>query len=211
MSNECIDLSVLISRYVDSELDQEEKAKVEKHLESCTACKESYVEEIQVKELVRERLPKVKAPAYLQNRIRRMLIRKGSRPGFWQLVQSLFTYQPVTTSFALAMLALLMILPAVQNLESHFNLEQGSKTAQLQGRIICLDCELSREVEEVVHDPATHRQGLKAEDGKIWTFVRGSSNTVLFRDQKLLSRIARVSGIVFRNSQYIYVQEYELL
>ncbi|MFQ5676450.1 MAG: hypothetical protein ACE5G1_11175, partial [bacterium] len=169
-------------------------------------------EEVQVKELVQQRLPKVKAPAYLQNRIRRILVRKGNRPGFWQLVQSLFTYQPVTTSFALAVLALLMILPAVQNLENHFDLfESSTKTAQFQGRIICLDCELSREVEEVVHDPVTHRQGLKANDGRIWTFVRGSTNTELFRDQKLLNRIARVSGIVFRNSQYIYVQEYKLL
>ena len=213
MKNNCDKFSVLITRYIDNELDSLGKDEVKTHLTECSECNESYLLEVQVKELLRERLPIVKAPAYLRSRIRRTLIRDGNRPGFWQLVHSLFLYRPVTASFAMALIAFMVFLPTVQLLDNPFNVvEEQAKTAQLKGEIICLDCEFrSKSGVSPAHDPQAHRHGMKAEDESIWTFVQASSNNELLQDQKLLRKKALVSGILFRKSQYIYVQEYKLL
>lgn len=213
MKQKCDRFSVLITRYIDGELKPMDRDEVKTHLGQCSKCKEDYLQEIQVKNLVKDRLANVKAPAHLQSRIRRNLIRSGSRPGFWQLLHSMFLYRPVATSFALALIALLMFLPTIQIIESPFDLlGRGTETAKLEGEIICVDCEfLSNNLGNAVHDQATHRSGLQAEDETIWTFVRGNSNKELFQDQSLLRKKALVSGILFRNSQYIYVQEYKLL
>jgi len=213
MKSKCDKFSVLITRYIDDELDVSGKNEVKTHLQECSKCNEAYEQEAQVKKLLRERLPIVKAPAYLRSRIRRNLIRDGNRPSFWQLVHSLFLYRPVTASFAMALIAFMVFLPTVQLLDNPFNVvEEQAKTAQLKGEIICLDCEFrSKSGVSPAHDPQAHRHGMKAEDESIWTFVQASSNNELLQDQKLLRKKALVSGIFFRNSQYIYVQEYKLL
>ena len=213
MKSKCHNFSVLITRYIDDELDVSEKNEVKIHLRECSECQETYEQETQVKKLLRERLPIVKAPAYLRSRIRRNLIRDGNRPGFWQLVHSLFLYRPVTSSLVMALIAFMVFLPTVQLLDNPFDvLEEQAKTAQLKGEIICLDCEFrSKSGVNPAHDPQVHRHGLKAEDESIWTFVQASSNNELLQDQKLLRKKALVSGILFRKSQYIYVQEYKLL
>ncbi len=212
MKSKCDNFSVLITRYIDDELDVSGKNEVKIHLRECSECNETYEQEMQVKKLLRERLPIVKAPAYLRSRIRRNLIRDGNRPGFWQLVHSLFLYRPVTASFVMALIAFTVFLPTVQ-LDNPFDvLGEQAQTAQLKGEIICLDCEFrSKSGVNPAHDPQVHRHGLKAEDESIWTFVQASSNNELLQDQKLLRKKALVSGILFRKSQYIYVQEYELL
>ncbi len=213
MKSNCDKFLVLITRYIDDELDASGKSKVKTHLNDCSKCNQTYTEEVQVKKLVRERLPIVKAPANLRSRIRRNLIRDGNRPGFWQLVHSLFLYRPMTASFAMALIAFLILLPAVQSPDNPFNVQgEQTKIAQLEGEIICLDCEFrSKSGVSPAHDPQAHRHGLKAEDESIWTFVQASSNNELLQDQKLLRKKALVSGILFRKSHYIYVQEYELL
>ena len=213
MKSNCNKFLVLITRYIDNELDSSGKDEVKTHLKECSECNESYLQEVQVKALLRERLPIVKAPAYLRSRIRRNLIRDGKRPGFWQLVHSLFLYRPVTASFALALIAFLVFLPTTQLLDKSVNVSgEETETAELKGEIICLDCEFrSKSGVSPAHDPQSHRHGLRAEDESVWTFVRASSIKELLQDQKLLEKRALVSGILFRNSQYIYVQEYKLL
>lgn len=212
MKNNCDKFSVLITRYIDDELDTSIKNEVKTHLQKCLECNENYEGEVQVKELLRERLPIIKAPAYLRSRIRRNLIRNGKRPGFLQLVHSLFLYRPVTASFAMALIAFMVFLPTVQLLDNPFSvLEEQTKTAQLKGEIICIDCEFrSKSGVSPAHDQA-HRHGLKAEDETVWTFIQPNSNKELLRDKNILRKKALVSGIIFRKSQYIYVQEYKLL
>ncbi len=213
MKSNCDKFSVLVTRYIDDELDVSRKNEVKTHLQECFECNETYEQEVLVKKLLRERLPIVKAPTYLRSRIRRNLIRHGNRPGFWQLVHSLFLYRPVTASFAMALMAFMVFLPTVQLLDSPFNaVEEQTKTEQLKGEIICLDCEFrSKSGVSPAHDPQAHRHGLKAEDKSVWTFVQPNSNKELLHDPKMLRKKTLVSGILFRNAQYIYVQEYKLL
>ena len=212
MKKNCNKFSVLITRYIDDELDASGKNEVKTHLRDCPECNETYAAEAQVKKLVRERLPIVKAPANLRSRIRRNLIRDGNRPGFWQLVHSLFLYRPMTASFAMALIGFLILLPSIQWLDNPFNAQgEQAKVTQLRGEIICLDCEFrSKSGVNPAHDQA-HRHGLKAEDESVWTFVQPNSNKELLQDPKMLRKKALISGILFRNSQYIYVEEYELL
>lgn len=212
MKRNCDKFAILITRYIDGELDTFAENEVKAHFQVCSECNETYKQEVQVKKLLRERLPIVKAPAYLRSRIRRSLIRDGKRPGFWQLVHSLFLYRPVTASFAMALIAFLVLLPTIQLLENPFSAsEEESSTGHLKGEIVCLDCEFrTKSGVSPAHDQA-HRHGLKADNASIWTFVQPNSNKELLQDPEILRKKARVSGILFQKSHYIYVQEFELL
>ncbi|MFQ5601843.1 MAG: anti-sigma factor family protein [bacterium] len=220
MKKDCYYFSSRITGFIDSELPASETEAVQIHLDECSRCHAAYREELRVKDLVQERLPIVKAPFALKRRIRRQLIRNGERPGFWQLLHSLFVYQPVSASLALAVIILVMFLPSVQvvstSLEKISSKSVESVASQteeeLQGEIICMDCELlSHNVEKLQHNPETHRMGFKTIDKRVWTFLDSDSNKELLHDQSLLKRKAVISGILFQDARYIYVKNYKLL
>lgn len=220
MEKDCHYYSPLITGYIDGELESSKGKEVKAHLEECPDCNKQYLNEKKLKKLVKERTPILKAPIHLHRRIRRQLLRKGDKPGFWELVHSLFVYRPLTASFALAVIAFLVIFPTYQMVESplgQFAEESNvsaeiAKNAQLRGQIICLDCEfLSQTQEKISHDPETHRPGLKDENGKIWSFVYNNSTQDLIHNQNLLKKNVVVSGTLFKKSRYIYVKNYKLL
>ncbi|NIR50614.1 hypothetical protein GWO43_18900 [candidate division KSB1 bacterium] len=217
MRQDCNSFSALITGYIDGELKPREYEEVKAHLETCPHCMERYEEENDVKRLIHERVPLVKAPIYLQRRIRRQLLRNGETPGFWNLLNLIFEYRPVAASLAVAVIACLVVLPAAQLLFQPFDAnlatsDQVYERAELKGEIICLDCEfLSRDVKGLVHNKFGHRPGLKAEDETVWTFLHTENHQELFRKPELLRRQAVVSGTLFTNSHYIQIESYRLL
>lgn len=219
MKKHCYDFAPYVTGYIDDELDSSKQNEIKAHLDDCPDCHQSYLNEKNLKKAVKQQLPVLKAPLYLRRRIRRQIIRNGERPSFWELVQSLFIYRPVTASFALTIIAFLVIFPLHQmmienspQLSTDLNHSEYSKEAKLHGEIICLDCEiLSRSEGVYTHDPETHRSGLKSEDGVIWSFVHTTSTHELMHNPKYLKRKARVNGTLFSNSRFIFVKNFELL
>ncbi|MFQ5865207.1 MAG: anti-sigma factor family protein [bacterium] len=220
MKKDCYYYSPLITGYIDDELESAKTKEVKAHLEKCANCNKQYLDEAKLKQLVKERMPNLKAPNYLHRRIRRQLIRKGGRPRFWELVHSLFVYRPLAASFALAVIAFLVFYPTYQmvgNPLGQFSEDKNLsaetiKNAELKGQVICLDCEfLSQSHEQASHDAATHRSGLKSEDGTIWSFVHTNNTHDLLHNQKFLKEKVLVSGTLFETSRYIYVKNYKLL
>lgn len=217
MKNNCNKFNELITSYIDDELDVRRRKQVQSHLEACSECNDHYLGELNVKKLLKSQLPEIKAPVQLRHRIRRQLARKGSRPGFWQLIQSLFVYRPIAASAALAAIAFFALFPRfeIRNkisplLDSHS--EQIAEVQDLKGKIVCLDCEfLSRNIKSVAHDNLTHRPGLKTDNNSIWTFLHTTNIQELLHNQEFLNKNAVVSGILFENSRYIQVNDYKLL
>ena len=114
MKNDCYKFSELITSYIDDELDARRRKKVQSHLGTCSECNDHYLSELNVKKLLKLQLPEIKAPVQLRHRIRRQLARKGSRPGFWQLIQSLFVYRPIAASAALTAIAFFALFPSFE-------------------------------------------------------------------------------------------------
>lgn len=224
MKKDCYYFAPLITGYIDDELESSKKKEVEVHLDDCPNCYQSFLNEKQLKETVQGKLPTVKAPTYLRRRIRRQLVRNGDRPGFWELVQTIFIYRPATASFALAVIAFLVLFPTYRIMvegSTHVSpnltkVEESPEPGELKGEIVCLDCEILSRSEGTTkghssHDPNTHRAGLKSEDGTMWSFVHTNATQELMHNTKYFKKKARIKGTLFRTSHFIYVRDFDLL
>ncbi|MFQ5823847.1 MAG: zf-HC2 domain-containing protein [bacterium] len=224
MKKDCYYFAPLITGYIDNELATSIRKEVKVHLDGCPNCYQSYLNEKKLKETVQEKLPTLKAPMYLRRRIRRQLVRNGERPSFLELMQTVFIYRPVAASFALAVMAFLVLFPTYRMMvegSTHVSsnltkVENSAKSGELKGEIICLDCEILSHSEGVSkgqykHDPATHRSGLKSEDGTIWSFVHTNATHELLHNPKYLKKKAQITGTLFKNSRFIFVKGFDLL
>ncbi|MFQ5651299.1 MAG: anti-sigma factor family protein [bacterium] len=208
----------LITGYIDGELNEKDRMEVEKLLQESPELLQRYEAECKLKELVTERLQIAKAPAHLRRRIERQIARGGDLPTFWQLIQSLFEYRPVATSFALAVLAFSILLPTFGVMTSSGDAGRSTSaglsvhSAQLRGEIICLDCDLFLKYHGVpVRHQVIHRPGLRAEDGAVWTILQDGTGKEIQYNRELLKRKATLFGVVFENPRYISVNKYKLL
>ncbi len=210
MKKDCYYFTALITGYVDNELNPPRTRQVEAHLEACANCKQHYLNEIQVKKIVKEKTAGTNAPAYLEARIQRRLVRDGKLPGFWPLVREVFTYRPLTASAALVLFALVVFLPAYQ-LASRLPVAE-QRMADLRGKIICLDCAYAKHYpQSATRHTDIHRIGIVTPDDRVWTFLDTSTNQELLHDHRFLSKEVQVSGILFQKAHYVYVQNYRLL
>ncbi len=203
----------LLTGYIDGELDEQERAEIEELLESDSEFRSLLLAESKLKDAVKTKVGTVKAPGLLRTRVERQLFRKGARPSFWELVQSLFEYRPIASSFAVAMLVLLTLLPVYRASES----SQGAHgnrvlTAQLTGEIICLDCDVfSRDGSGVEQHQVIRHPGVRTEDGSVWTILPKEASGELRYSRELLKRRGTFKGVLFQNAQYIRVNDYKLL
>jgi mycothiol system anti-sigma-R factor len=214
MKQNCKQYAVLITGLIDQELDGSERARVDTHLKNCPDCHDKYVAERSIKTLVRERATVARAPDYLTTRVRHMLSRHGERPGFLQLLQSLFSYQPVTSGLVMAALALLMLLPVlyITTAANGPHLDAGVAAAEFSGEIICLDCELlAGRGTRTEHDMLRHRLGIRADDDSVWTFLLTAASMDFVGNHDLLKRRVAVSGTLFQQSHYMQLEHYRLL
>lgn len=215
MKKDCHQYASLITGFIDDELDPETRQLVKEHLNECQWCNENYAREKQIKRIVSERVKIQKVPGYLHNRIRRQLIREGDRPGFFDIMRSLFVYRPMAASLTMAVVAVLIIMPMYlwsTSTQSFSGTKESALTGELTGEVFCLDCEfLSRYVTNVKHDPQTHRAALRCQDGIIWTCLQSNETQRLFEDPNAYKKKTLVSGVLFTKSHYVIVEDYELL
>ena len=69
----CDEIRELVSAYVDHELSPEKNRAVLLHLKECPVCHNLVLEEVRIKQEVKQVGKKMKAPEYLKRRIRRKL------------------------------------------------------------------------------------------------------------------------------------------
>lgn len=200
------EIESLISGYIDGELDQKDSKKVEKLLENSKEFKELYQVEKQLKGLITQRMQKEKAPIKLRKRIKRQITRQNGRPGFVELLSEFFEFRPMSSSFALAVIALLILLPNLSRLRSHEDVE----FMQLRGEIVCLDCDIfSKHIDVPEHTNLLHRPGIRGDDGAIWTIIQNSQGPNV--DMRFLRKKIEISGLAFNELRYIKVEGYHLL
>jgi len=216
MKKNCEQFAERITSLIDHELRGQEKVEVEQHLKECSDCQQAYENESQVKLLLKEKLPRYHAPVTLRSRIRRQLARYGERPTLWEMVQSIFIYRPVPASIAVVAMALFMMIPALtlDNVPSGSHAPSIVHAAQLEGEIVCLDCEfetLSGAKNPHSHETVIERAGLKTENGDIYTFMQNADAKFSRVDPAYLSKKVQVKGTLFEQAHYIQVTDYTML
>ncbi len=219
MKKECLYFSSLITAFVDQELEGAQKSEIESHLKVCRHCNQNYLHEMRIKHVVSARMTVLKAPEHLFQRIHRQLFSDKPKPSFWELLQEVFFYRPVAASFAVVALVLIVTLPTYMFSISSSStprraatLEQNGEQIELQGQVICLDCQLQQnDAHNLTPHTAAHRTGIKCNANQIWSFLDTSDQQEFLHDQKYLEKNVVISGVAYHSARYIHVKNYRLL
>ena len=101
---ECAQVKQMISRYVDQDLDPQEKRSLEDHIGKCPSCQEAMEGQMAVHNLLAE-AEKFEAPLGFATRVMARIEEKERRPSFW----SFFTLQPAFLRMAEVAFALVIV------------------------------------------------------------------------------------------------------
>jgi mycothiol system anti-sigma-R factor len=210
MSSACKQFQEQIAGYIDRELELSQANTISQHLQNCSGCAEEAGAQQTMKELVMQHAPSVVSPTHLRAEIRRGLDREMVGFSFHRQLQQLFLRQPLPAFATVVMLMLLsglatyFVFPKSQPEVSDTQFVAGN----LEGEIICVDCDLLDLVKAAyVHD-ATHRLGLRCQDGHIWSILRSEKSTELSNN---IHRRVRIVGQLFERMQYVEVREFSFI
>lgn len=197
--------------YVDREIEPAQVSAISQHLQDCPGCAEEAQAQQKMKDLVRERALRVRAPAHVRAEIRRRLDRDSSGFDFFTLMQNLFPQRPIS---AIAVIVVLMFLSGLatymvfQNQSTRNASNTHFVAGSIEGVIICVDCGLLDLLKTpFVHD-ATHRLGVRCHDGHIWSILRSEKSKDL---SDKMDRHVRIVGNLFEGMQYVEVKEFSLI
>ncbi|MDZ7359439.1 MAG: zf-HC2 domain-containing protein [candidate division KSB1 bacterium] len=211
MSSPCKQVQEQIAGYVDRELAPSQVHMVSRHLQDCAGCAEEADAQQKMKDLVRDNAKSIPTPARVRAEIRRRLDQQNFGFGFWEQIRQLFLLQPAPA------IATVLVLMLLSGLTASFVLSTQSQRASsygqfvagsIEGEIICVDCDLLEIVKTpYIHD-ATHRVGVRCPDGHVWSLLRSEKSQVLSAN---MHRRVRIVGRLFKQMQYIEVEEFSLI
>jgi mycothiol system anti-sigma-R factor len=211
MTSTCQQVQQQIAGYVDHELEPSQSQTVSRHLQDCPGCADAVNAQQKMKNLVREKSAARAAPAHLRAAIRRSLEREHAGFSFGAQVRQLFALQPMP---ALAAVVALMFLSGLLTYFtfSHSASLLGDNTTfvagRLEGEIICIDCDLLDLLKTAyVHD-ATHRVGVRCQDGRLWSVLRSEKSDAL---SSQMHRRVRVVGNLSEKMQYVEIREFSII
>jgi hypothetical protein len=85
--------------------------------------------------------------------------------------------------------------------------------AEIPGTLVCIGCALEKQDGGAQSECtlfARHAQGLKTEDGSVWTFVNNTKGNYLITTEKLRGKEVKILGWKFPKAQYIEVSKFLL-
>jgi len=206
----------LLTGYIDNELSEANRCKVEKMLVEQPTLQQDLEAEREMKSLLKNRCTPMKCPEYLNMRIKRKISRE-KKSSLFEFIGTMFEYRPVAAAVTFATISTLIFLSGYQflstNIDFPFIKQRGMSKGVIIGQIICVDCDVFfRTGMEGTHNTEVHRLGLKARNGSVWTIMSGNGGDRSFTlNHNLLEKEARLTGYIFQDSHYILANDYELL
>lgn len=204
---DCKEFREAMDLYVDGELAEGAVAAADMHLAECDRCRLVHRQLTDLRRRVREVVRVVPMPPALEARIRARIF-----PA-WRTV-----WAPAALA-AVLLLALLFagLNPAARGyaagaMESVAFRLDPPRVVELEGQLICRDCEL-----KTLYGAGTmcllrgHRGALKTADGKIWNLMEGEHTEALLHDSSLRSKSIHVRGKLYRRAGCVEVQSYRVL
>jgi hypothetical protein len=197
----------VLDLYVDGELSPEATAAARLHLNECAACHQAARELLLLREGVKAAVSECRPPEELAHWVRtRFGVSRRHR-----LISAL-------TVAAILVLALAgaMNSPSVRGLVAGA-LEQLAfridtpRTVEIEGRIVCRECELKRDYGSDVMVVSQGHGALETSDGKIWNFMESKVSGRLLNDDSLQGKVIRLRGKIYRRAGCVEVESYEIV
>ena len=203
---DCKQMREVLDLYVDGELSPEATAAARLHLNECTACHQAQRELLLLREGVKAAVSEYRPPEELEHWVR---TRFGIRR------RRLMSALTVAAILVLA-LAGAMISPSLRGLVAGA-LEQLAfridtpRTVEIEGRIVCRECELKRDYGSDVMVASQGHGALETSDGKIWNFMESKVSGPLLNDDSLQGKVIRLRGKIYRRAGCVEVESYEIV
>lgn len=216
----CRDVRQQIGAYIDEELSTEELSSVERHIATCSPCRERAEVERGFTESLRARRLGEQAPPGLMRRVRRGLEQEAGResdsggfaawPGRWRLALA-------GAGYALAVVFALMWLdsnaPALRPAGGAVRPGAGESggrawvpaSVQLRGRVVCAICdEAGVPVEQhILCDTYGHFNGLRDDGGRLWLLVWNEGRNPDLQNHEMRGRQVVVQAEAFEDVGYL--------
>ncbi len=214
----CQELEPLLTAYVDGELVETEIEKVKGHLQNCQLCREQIDLQNSMRKLLQEHYRTENAPAHVRARIRRMLSEGRPVPGFMEMLAEAFALHRFKGTFALVTLLLFVGYPYLSvvvrpggriNGFALGNDHVELKPVEVEGEVLCVDCELLEKAHFAHTHEADHRMGIKTPDGKIWNIIPAGEGKHLLHNEKLMHKKLRVKGYAYPGGVYLNVERFQ--
>ena len=217
---DCTHLRDLLNAYADGELSASEAALAEAHLAECPACARAALHLSSLRRQVKRAVTAHQPPANLDARVRQAIA--PGRLGTW--VGWVGEHRGMAVAAATLVLALvgwtinanaMRVEGAVAGMLDHAVLAlapASSGTIEIEGTVVCRDCELSEvSGEKVMCNRTGHRGAIATDDGRIWNIVEQPGSTDLVHDSALLGKTVRLRARLFRRAGSLAVDSYTIV
>jgi len=217
MKSTCEEVSDKLSGFVDGEIGAPAIQDITAHLEHCPDCSDKEKTQRAVKSTLTNPALRLSTPHDVRARLIRAIVRQPERLSFGALVQRLFEFQPVPAFAAVI---------AIVALSGLFSFWSGQRiitntaakeplalliNSEMEGEVVCIDCELlAVSGTPHIHD-ANHRAGLRCTDGHFWNILQTDKGTELGRLENLMSKRVRVKGHIFPEQHLVDITEYSVI
>jgi hypothetical protein len=204
---QCKQIREVLDLYVDGELSAEALEAARLHLSECAECRRAERQLLLLREGVRKAVAQYRPSATLH---RWMQARFGAAPRAGRVAIA----AAVTTATVLVIVGT-MSLPVARGFVATrlerfaFNID-APRTVEVEGHVICRDCELKRLSGADVMVASQGHGALETSDGKIWNFMENAVSAPLINDKSLQGKWVRIRGTIYRRAGCVEVQSYEV-
>lgn len=217
MKPTCQEISESLSGYIDGEITAETKRDIAAHLEQCPTCGDKEKNQRSVKVAMRNPALRQAAPHDVRARIMRAIERHPERVSFGALLRRLFEFQPLPSIATAVLLIALSTTIALWGGRKIYS-DPASQpplailmNSQMEGEVVCVDCEsLTLTKTPFVHG-ATHRLGLRCNDGHFWNILQTAKGSELSSVENLMHRRIVVRGHVFPAQHLVEITDYSVI
>ncbi len=203
----CKRLRELLDLYVDGELSAEATEAARLHLMECADCRRAERQLSLLRMGIRGAMAQYRPPVALQKWAGTRFSARA------RLSRVVLAAAAATASLFMIMGAL--SLPTARGFVAT-RLEQfafdidGPRTVEVEGHLICRDCELKRIYGADVIVASQGHSALETADGKIWNIMENAVSAPLINDKSLRGKWVKIRGTIYRRAGCVDVQSYEV-
>ncbi len=217
MKSTCEEISERLSGFIDGEIGAVAIQDITAHLAQCSDCSDKAKTQRAVKSTLANPALRLATPHDVRVRLIRAIEHQPERFSFGALVQRLFEFQPVPAFASIVVVAGLSAILAFWGGKTIFtNITAEEPLAllmntQLEGEVVCIDCELlDISKTTYVHDEH-HRLGLRCNDGHYWNILQTAKGSEFSSVGHLMHRRIIVKGHIFPEQHLVDIKEYSVI
>jgi hypothetical protein len=204
---DCKKLREMLDVYVDGELSVDAAEQAKAHVAECASCRGAVEHLDRLRAAVKSAVGEPTVPPQLVQRVRSAVSPKWHRAA---------AIQAIAATLVLAG-ALTLFVPSVRGAAAtaldFLSLKlDDTRQVELEGKLICRDCQLEKQYGYHAMCPLTgHHGAIVSSDGRIWNILEGEKSHNLIHDSSLLGRKVKIEGRIYRRAGSIAVRDYQLL